>query len=248
MSGSIKGSPAIAVTAGGVVYVVVKDSQDTYRLVTYVPGSGFGSWQSLGKAFSSDPVMSASPDGSLYILGIDHSGVLWSGWFAPVSYAFQGWTLRSSNVHGTPAITAGTDGVAYLVTRDGSNGLWLGRVQQSNWLGWSAGGAIVSEDPQIASRGDGTVQILIQDSSAAIRTRQFTQGTASGWGTWTATGGTYPTVSLGAHSGQVYIVGRDAASDLWRYNLQTGQWALLGHRGFSVGGIATSPRFSFPLN
>ncbi len=222
--GATQGKPAVAVATDGTAYVAVRDSWNSYWLVPYVSGSGFGEWIYLAGVFSTDPAIAASPDGSLYIVGKDTWNSLWSGRFVPGS-GFQGWHFGGGIVTGKPSIVCGTDGVAYIAARDDWNSLWMARVNGGEWLGWSFGGGIMGADPEVSSTDDGEIVVAILDAQGGVWTRSYTEGTTDGWGTWTFANGALQDLSTAGEGGVQYITGRDEVGGLWWFDSSTRSWS-----------------------
>jgi hypothetical protein len=238
---AVQGQPAIAVARNGTVYVGVLDTINSFRLVAYTPGVGFGSWIFLGGLLASNPAMAASPDGSIYMLGRDTYAAVWSAWYVPGS-GFQGWKYLPGGIQGVPAITVGTDAYAYIAVRDAYGYLYLGRLQGNNWMGWNFGSGVMSADPHIAATGDGTIYTAMVDQWNYVWYRGRTEGAAGPWLAWTWVPAIIQTLAAAATPGQLYVVGRDSADALWWYRMATNLWSAAGGNGLTAGSLAAAPR------
>ena len=240
-STTIQGQPDIVVARNGIVYIGIRDTISSFRLVGYTPGAGFGSWLFIGGQLASDPAMAASPDGSIYMLGRDTYGAVWSAWYVPGS-GFQGWKFLPGGIQGVPAISVGTDAYAYIAARDTYGYLYEGRLQGKNWMGWNFGSGVMSADPKMAATGDGTIYVAMVDQWNSVWYRGRTESPSVLWLPWTWAQYTIQTLAAAATPGQLYVVGRDAANALWWYRTSTGLWSSAGANGLATGGLSAAPR------
>ena len=120
----------------------------------------------LLRVFSTDPVLTACGDGSLYVVGKDNYNVLWSGHYIPGT-GFQGFVLGGGVVQGKPSVSCGSDNTAYISARDNYNSSWVARVSGNTWTGWFNGGAVTNIDTRIAALG-GSLAIVILDATGAV--------------------------------------------------------------------------------
>ncbi len=237
----MQGLPAIAADRNGIVYIGVRDTAGSFRLVAYTPGAGFSGWLFIGGMLASDPALAASPDGSVYMIGRDFYNALWSAWYVPGS-GFQGWTFLPCRIQGTPAVAVGTDAYAYVAARDTWGYLYLGRLQGSNFMGFSYGSGIMSTDPKIAATGDGTIYVATIDQWNYVYYRGRIEGASGAWLPWFWTRGQVQTHAAAATPGQLYVAGRDAANALWWYRAATDLWSGAGGNGMTTGGLGAAPR------
>ena len=194
----------------------------------------------LGGVFATDPVMSAAPDGSIYIVGRDNSNAIWSGHYVPGS-GFQGWISGGAVAHGMPSVTAGSDNAAYIAIRDNSNAAWMGRVLGNTWSGWFYGGGVVNTDPIVATMPGGVNFTTILDSGGAVWYRPFEEGPSNGWQTWTPVGGVLQSVTASADVDGLFIAGL-TPSGVWWYRQSSATWTAAGLAGFTASPLDASPR------
>ena len=212
------GVPAIAVAASGTAWIAARDGSGSYWLVSYISGSGFGTWTPLGGVFATDPVIAACGDGSLYIAGKDSYTAMWSRHYIPGT-GFQSWVLGGGTVTGKASLTCGSDNAAYLVGRDSFNSNWIARVAGNTWTGWFNGGAQTATDPQIATLG-GSEAVVILDAGGAVWRNSFTVGTGV--------------------NKELFLAGR-AADGLWWWRQTGNLWNWVGNNGVAAGALAAAP-------
>jgi hypothetical protein len=82
-SGVFGSDPSAADGLTGNLFVTARDNWNSYWLLSYTPGSGYGSWTPLYGIFSTDPVVTACGDGSIYLVGKDTWNSLWSDHYIP---------------------------------------------------------------------------------------------------------------------------------------------------------------------
>ena len=83
-------------------WIASRDTYNSYWLVSYTNGGGFGSWIPLLGIFSTDPLITSCSDGSLYLIGKDNYNSLWSGHYVPGGAGFQGWQFGGGIIKGKP--------------------------------------------------------------------------------------------------------------------------------------------------
>ena len=182
--------------------------------------------------FATDPVIAASGDGSLYLVGKDNYNSIWSGRFVPGT-GFQNWQPLGGVVQGKPALTTGADGAAYIAIRDNGGSVWMVRVSGNTLTGWFNGGGMVTSDPQI-SDGGGVVYVAAL-SSGETWYKPFPEGVNNSWQPWADAGGTLQDFSLTIVNGGIYIAGRDLNDDLWWYGPGVAVWNWLGYHNLAAG-------------
>ena len=232
--------PSIAVDPSGTGWIASRDNFNSYWLLSYTSGGGFGSWSDFGGAFTTDPVAAACGDGSIYLIGKDSFNALWSGRYIPGT-GFQGFVFGGGAVQGKPSVSCGSDNAAYIVARDSFNSGWMARVSGNTWGTWFNGGAAAHIDPRIASLG-GSLAVVILDAAGAVWRNTFNVGTGNGWQTWTGVGGSLQDISPAGLNGQLYFAGHAPNGDLWWWQQTGSQWTWIGNNGVAAGALAASPR------
>ncbi len=235
----IQGVPSIAV-AGTTGWIASRDAYNSYWLLSYTPGAGFGAWTHLNGVFATDPVITACGDGSLYLIGKDNYSALWSGHYIPGT-GFQGFVLGGGVVQGKPSVSCGSDNGAYIAVRDNYDSSWVARVSGNAWTGWFNGGAVTNIDTRIAALG-GSLAIVILDATGATYRTTFTEGTVNGWQPWTSVGGVLADIAPAGVGGELFFVGRTPADDLWWWQQAGSQWTWIGNNGVAAGALSSAPR------
>jgi hypothetical protein len=208
--------------------------------LSYKVASGFGAWIHLAGVFSTDPVVTACADGSIYVIGKDNWNALWSGHYLP-GVGFQGWFMGGGVVKGKPSATCGKDNAVYVAVDDNWNSNWVARLVGNTWTGWFHGGAVTSIEPRIAELG-GSIAVVILDGGGSVWTATFTEGTGNQWPPWVHVGGVLQDVAAAGSGGQLCLAGRAPNGDLWWW-LQTGnQWTWIGNNGVAAGALSAAPR------
>jgi hypothetical protein len=242
--GAIQGVPAVAVAvdSSGWTWIATRDTWNSYWLVNANTGSGggFGAWIHLNGVFSTDPVVTACDDGSIYVIGKDNWNALWSGQY--IGGSFHGWVAGGGVVNGKPSATCGSDNAVYIAAEDPWNSNWVARVKGNTWTGWYNGGATTSVPPRIASLWNGSEAVVILDQWNAVWTATFTEGTGNGWHSWTKLGGVLSDVSPAAVNGDLYLFGKAPGGDLWWWQQTGNQWTWIGNNGVAAGAVVATPR------
>lgn len=176
IGGSVAGKPAITMGSNGVAYIAIRDSWNSYWVVSFTPGVGVGSWIHLGGVLASDPSIAAGPTDSIYVVGRDQWNGVWSNRIV-IGTGAQGWRFGGGIIQGKPSVVVGPDNVAYVGARDAFNAAWMARVQQETWLGWSAAAGIVAADPQMAATPT-TIRLFSLDASGNIWYRNWNRQSA----------------------------------------------------------------------
>jgi len=196
--------------------------------------------------FSTDPVVTACGDGSIYIIGKDNWNSLWSGHYVPGG-GFQGWVFGGGIITGKPAATCGGDNAVYVVAEDSWNSNWMVRVSGNTWGTWYFGGAITSVTPRIAALGGGYEAVVILDSFGVVWSTIYTESTSNGWQWWAEVGGILQEVEPAVASGGFYLAGKAPNGDLWWWQ-QTGSyfqagndWTWIGNNGVAAGMLSAAP-------
>jgi hypothetical protein len=243
--GIIQGVPSIAVDTSGTGWIASRDTYDSYWLVSYTAGSGFGAWVPLEGIFSTDPVVTACGDGSIYLIGKDNWSSLWSGHYIPGTGSgtgFQGWWFGGGIITGKPSATCGGDNAVYVVAEDSWNSNWMVRVSGNTWGTWYFGGAITSITPRIAALGNGSEAIVILDSTGVVYGTTYTEGTGNGWQPWGQVGGILSDVAPAGIGGVLSFAGKAPNGDLWWWQQTGNQWTWIGNNGVAAGALAAAPR------
>jgi hypothetical protein len=243
--GIIQGVPSIAVDTSGTGWVASRDTWNSYWLVGYTTSSGFGSWIPLEGIFSTDPVVTACGDGSIYLIGKDNWNSLWSGHYIPGTGSgtgFQGWQFGGGIITGQPSATCGGDNAVYVVAEDSWNSNWMVRVSGNTWGTWYFGGAITSVTPRIAALRNGSEAVVILDSTGVVYSTTYAEGTANGWQAWAEIGGILSDVAPAGVGGELYFAGKAPNGDLWWWQQAGNQWTWIGNNGIAAGALAVAPR------
>ncbi len=237
--GATTGTPSTAVTSTGTQWVAARSS-NAYWLVSFNSSGTPGSWIPLAGVFSTDPQLTACPDGSLYVIGKDNFNALWSGHYIPGT-GFQSFVLGGGVIKGTPSVSCGTDNAAYILARDNSNSNWIARVWGNSWTGWYNGGGISGMDPRIAPLG-GSMGVVTIASTGSVYRNAFTEGTTNGWQSWTGVTGILTDLTPEGVNGEVYLIGpAPTTSAIWWWN-QTIGWTGTGNPGVIKGSPSGAPR------
>ena len=237
--GIIQGVPSIAVDASETGWIASRDTYNSYWLVSYREGN-FGTWKSLLGTFSTDPVVTACGDGSIYLIGKDTYNSLWSGHYIP-GKGFQGWQFGGGIVKGKPAATCGGDNAVYVVAEGESKSNWMARVAGDTWTGWFPG-ALTSAAPQIAALGDGSEAVVVQDSTNVVWRATYTEGAANGWQPPAEVGGILQNLAPAGVRGQLYVAGKSPNGELWWWQQNGSQWTRIGNNGVAAGMLSAAPR------
>jgi hypothetical protein len=235
----MQGVPSIAVT-GTTGWIASRDPYNSYWLVSYTPGTGFGAWTHLAGVFATDPVITACGDGSLYLVGKDNYNALWSGHYIPGS-GLQGFVLGGGVVQGKPSVSCGSDNAAYIAARDNYNASWVARVAGNSWTGWFNGGGVSAIDTRIAALG-GHLGIVILDATGAVFRTLFAEGSGNGWQAWTNVGGVFADIAPAGVLGELFFGGRTPAGDLYWWRANGNQWTWIGNNGVAAGALSSAPR------
>ena len=225
----------------GTGWIASRDTWNSYWLVSYTPAAGFGTWMPLLGIFSTDPVVTACGDGSIYLIGKDNWNSLWSFHYIPGA-GFQGWLFGGGIISGEPAATCGGDNAVYVVAEDGWNSNWMVRVSGNSWGNWYFGGAITSVTPRIAALGNGSEAVVILDPTNVVYGTTYTEGTANGWQPWVQVGGILSDVEPAAVGGELYLAGKSPNGDLWWWQQAGNEWTWIGNNGVAAGALAAAPK------
>ena len=68
-------------------------------------------------AADSIPQIAIPSDGTIYVIGKDIGGRIWSNSYDPTNQTFTGWVDRQAVMIGQPSATAGQDGMVYVAVR-----------------------------------------------------------------------------------------------------------------------------------
>jgi hypothetical protein len=237
---SFQGKPSVAIARNGRVYIGARDTNGAFWLIGYASGI-FSPWTYIGGVLRTDPVLATSPDGSLYMVGIDQYNLVWNALYI-TGTGFIGWQLLPSGVQGNPTVTVGSDAYAYIAFRDAYDFLWVGRLQGTSFSGFGWAGGQLYSDPQIAADSAGMLWVAMLDEWNNVFYRGFHEGAYGAWLNWTLAPYRWQTLSAAATPGQLYIVGRDSANALWWYRMTTGVLSAAGGNGLTTGALAAAPR------
>jgi DNA-binding beta-propeller fold protein YncE len=171
--GLIQGRPGVGVvsgTGGSTAWIAVRDSWDSYWLTSYDVGTGqMGPWQYLAGIFTTDPEVAACRDGTVYVVGRDQWGSLWSRRYVP-GWGLEEWVWGMGVTAGKPSAVCGRNGVVHIAVRDSWNSLWMARVSGSVWQGWQYGGGVMAGDPEAVAGSNGQVYVALRDAGAGCGT------------------------------------------------------------------------------
>jgi sugar lactone lactonase YvrE len=244
VGGLIQGTPGVGVVqtgSGQVAQVVVRDQWNSYWAVGYEVSTGVvQGWQYLAGVFTTDPAVAACADGTVYVVGRDNWGSLWSRRWIP-AVGWEPWVWGMGVTQGKPAVACGRNQVVPVAVRDNWNTLWLERVSGNVWQGWQWAGGVMDGDPEIASLGNGWVEVTLRDGWGGVWRRRYDEDSQS-WGNWVFTNGVLTRQAPAAAGGALHVLGTDAVNTLWHYAAGLGQWTLLGHANTVNGPLAGAPR------
>jgi hypothetical protein len=242
--GLIQGRPGVGVvsgTGGSTAWIAVRDSWDSYWLTSYDVGTGqMGPWQYLAGIFTTDPEVAACRDGTVYVVGRDQWGSLWSRRYVP-GWGLEEWVWGMGVTAGKPSAVCGRNGVVHIAVRDNWNSLWMARVSGSVWQGWQYGGGVMAGDPEAVAASNGQVYVALRDAWGGVWYRSYYEDSQS-WGSWVFTGGLLTDQTGAAAQGALHLMGRDGGNQLWRYDAGVNQWTLLGQAGVAVSPLRGAPR------
>lgn len=223
--GQFVGDPALVYApAAGFAWVAARDRWNGYWVNTYSPAAGFSSWRQLGGVFASDPVVAATSDGSLVLIGKDYFHGLWYQRVSPAGVA-SGWTFLGGVVQGKPDAATGADGAVYLALRDPSQSLWVARLHAGSPTDWFHAGGVLATDPKIAATRGGMLCITALDAGSSVWYRQRAEGRLASWQPWQRPNGLLASLAVASAGADIWLVGRDHRSQLWWFSLADGQWS-----------------------
>jgi hypothetical protein len=238
--GAIQGRPSVAVVSASQSYIAARDPWGSVWLKPFSRLTGFGSWLALGGTLGSDPAATACADGAVYIAGRDPSTGIWIGRYSPAS-GFSGWMSLGTGFQGSPAVACGTDNAAYVVARDTSSVLKLARVEGASWAWHPSTGVTAASDPKVVVTGTGSVFAIVQDAAQTVWFRPFIEGTGSNWVQWMNSRGAVQSFSGAGVRGLLYIVGRNASSQLVWYRSSPGTWSAPVSGAVATGSPSAAP-------
>jgi hypothetical protein len=176
----------------------------------------------------------------VYIAGRDPSTGIWIGRYSPAS-GFSGWMSLGTGFQGSPAVACGTDNAAYVVARDTSSVLKLARVEGASWAWHPSTGVTAASDPKVVVTGTGSVFAIVQDAAQTVWFRPFIEGTGSNWVQWMNSRGAVQSFSGAGVRGLLYIVGRNASSQLVWYRSSPGTWSAPVSGAVATGSPSAAP-------
>jgi hypothetical protein len=221
--------------ADGVLWFAGADSLQRFWINSW-NGDAFGEWTVLANgtfASSSIPQIAAPNDGqgSIYVIGTDTGGRVWSDSYVPSSNTLTGWVDRgASAVFGQPSVVSGTDGFVYVGVRNAPSGspAFIGKIPSANsgsTINWVSGGWVVS-DPVLAAL-PATIWLSALASGGDTYIVPFYPATMT-FGTWEFTSKMLADQTVAQDSGGVYFAGRDSSRSIWWYDMATQAWASAG--------------------
>ena len=235
----LQGTHAVSVDATGKAWIAMRDTYNSYWLVTFTAGNFVG-WTALYGTFSTDPIVTACGDGSVYVIGKDTFNSMWSGRYIPGT-GFQGWQFGGGIVKGKPSATCGGDNAVYVAVEDTFNSNWVARIAGNTWTGWFYGGAVTSVTPRIAAMGNGNEAVVILDNTGVVWMATYKEGTGNGWQPWVQVGGVLQDVAPAGGGGQLFLAGKASNGDLWWWQQSGNQWSLAANIGAGGGLRMQSP-------
>jgi hypothetical protein len=164
-------------------------------LAIFENGTKFGGWICLtGGVFSNDsiPQIAIPADGTVYVIGKDTGGGVWSDSYNPSNQTFTGWVDRQAVMFGQPSATAGQDGLVYVAVRSEpqNSPVYITRIPANNAATANTclnGGGLIQTDPQITSQG-GTVYLMALAGGGTVYLLTFSE-TNQTYGKWSLPGG-----------------------------------------------------------
>jgi hypothetical protein len=230
--GNSPGQPALAV-AGGMAWIAVRDSWNSYSVRPYHPATGFGPWTWLQGIFTTDPQIAGCPNGDIYVTGKDRWNGVWTRRYSASLGAWQVWRFLGGIITGAPAIACGSDNAAYIGVRDSYSNMWLARVFQESELAWNYGQGLFDGDLQVAANGSLVHVVGLAAGVPWYRTWQVD----AGWLGWTSPGGVADHLAPAIYGGQVFLAAQSSNGDLWWWSSVSNSWTNFGNKNVAPGSV-----------
>lgn len=257
------GAPAVATNSDGRLFVFARSSTGSVWISTQSSTSSATSWSNLsafsnpsGVTMASDPSVTASNNGALFLFVRDTSGVVRLQYQTTPGGAWlsSGYTQFSNptgvTMAGNPMAVLGGDNKLYLFVRDTGGVIRLQNQTSPDGPWLSSGfthftnpsGVTMAGDPTAAPGGDGRLFLFVRDTGGVVRLQEQ----SGPGGAWMSSGYTQfsnptgvtmagnPTV-IRSNAGDLYLFVRDTGGVI-RLQYQTspdGAWLSSGYTQFS---------------
>jgi hypothetical protein len=236
-----------AVDPSGVVWFTGRDIGQRYWINSW-NGTSFGGWTRVTTpnpsgppldgifASNSVPQIAITADGTVWIIGTDIGGRVWSNSYNPTGQTFTGWVDRQGVIYGQPSATAGQDGFVYVAVRNvaAESPVYITQIPAGNAATASTflyGGGQIDTDPVVTSQG-GTVYALAEADGNTVYLLTFAEATQS-FINWSFTGGILNSSTIAAAGGNVFVAGLDSADRIYWYSMTGNSWFFAGGGGIS---------------
>lgn len=245
VEGPWEGAPAagagLTAVRRPVAVVVGRTPAGSYRAVRYeLDKNAAALTEDLGGRFVSPPYVAACEDGSVYAMGLDAAGTLWSRrWIAGPGW--DAWTRGLSGVRGKISITCGDTQTVTVAAQNEAGAFVLARASGNHWL--------EVEEPKntsggetAVSAGQGFVYVVTHDVEGGILTDAYMADEYYKLKSWRQTGRKLRLLAPAANGGGVEIFGVDEENVLWRYTPGMERWTMLLQMTSAPAFLAGVPR------
>lgn len=227
--GNFRLNPAVAMSAGGRVFLAARDSAVGLWINFLKPDNTYNGWVSAGGNALGNPDVAVSGE-TAWIAFRDPWNSYWVRSFDPNSGLAASIWLQGI-LDSDPKIAGCPNGDLYITGRDNYDGIWTRRYSGSlaAWQAWTFIGGITSGTPGIACGSDNAAYIAVRDTSKNMwLARVFGESTNS----WHYGEGIFDgDIQVAANGALVHVIGL-SLSVPWYRTWQVG----VGWQGWTTSG------------
>lgn len=238
------GSPAIGIgrTVSGQVLALVsgRTASGAYRLLKFdVRLNEIQSGEELGGSFQSDPAVAGCTDGSVYVVGKDFAGILWSRRWLPDG-RWEDWVRGPAGIAGQPAVACGGDQALLVAARNQRGHLVWCHLTGNRWTEPELLPGAGEGEARLAA-GYQVVWLTILSPDGVLRLAPF-QLAMMEWGNWQEADRKLRLAAPAVRGGALEIFAVNEGGEMWLFTPGMQRWTRLGQAGEIRGRLAAAPR------
>ncbi|MGC8761078.1 MAG: SMP-30/gluconolactonase/LRE family protein [Bryobacteraceae bacterium] len=242
--GDWAGSPAIGIgrTLSGQVLALVsgRTASGAYRLLKFdVRRNETQSAEDLGGPFQSDPAVAGCGDGSVYVVGRDFSGLLWSRRWLPDG-RWEDWVRGPAGIAGQPAVACGGDQALLVAARNQRGHLVWCHLTGNRWTEPELLPGAGEGEARLAA-GYQVVWLSILSPEGVLRWAPYPLAMMK-WGDWQEADRKLRLAAPAIRGGGLEIFVVDEVGQMWLFTPGMQRWTRLGQAGEVRGHLASAPK------